>query len=164
MDVQVLVAFATKYGATAEIADKIGQVLRESGLPADVLPVDSVGDLTRYDAVVLGSAVYAGRINFNRSTKLWVFLFLGARNCNACRYKCVLPDTYKSFYVCGWYFRTSCRVVGHRAWSDTQNSGRGFPCYAKIVKRLNYRRYIVACTYSSNRYVRGNNVFKFSFH
>lgn len=61
MDVQVLVAFATKYGATAEIADKIGQVLRESGLPADVLPVDSVGDLTRYDAVVLGSAVYVGQ-------------------------------------------------------------------------------------------------------
>ena len=61
MDVQVLVAYATKYGATAEIAERIGQVLREAGLRADVLPADRVSDLTPYQAVVLGSAVYAGR-------------------------------------------------------------------------------------------------------
>ena len=61
MDVQVLVAYATKYGATAEIAEKIGLVLREAGLRADVLPADRVSDLTPYQAVVLGSAVYAGR-------------------------------------------------------------------------------------------------------
>jgi len=61
MDVQVLVAYATKYGATAEIAERIGQVLREAGLRADVLSADRVSDLTPYQAVVLGSAVYAGR-------------------------------------------------------------------------------------------------------
>jgi menaquinone-dependent protoporphyrinogen oxidase len=61
MDVQVLVAYATKYGATAEIAEKIGQVLREAGLRADVLPGDRVSDLTPYRAVVLGSAVYIGQ-------------------------------------------------------------------------------------------------------
>ena len=60
MDI-VLVAYATKYGATAEIADRIGQVLREAGLRTDVLPVDRVGDLTAYKAVVLGSAVYIGQ-------------------------------------------------------------------------------------------------------
>jgi menaquinone-dependent protoporphyrinogen oxidase len=61
MDVQVLVAYATKYGATAEIAEKIGQVLRQAGLRTDVLPADRVHDLTPYQAVVLGSAVYIGR-------------------------------------------------------------------------------------------------------
>jgi menaquinone-dependent protoporphyrinogen oxidase len=61
MDKQVLVAYATKYGATAEIAEKIGQVLRQAGLPTDVLPVDGVGDLGAYEAVVLGSAVYIGQ-------------------------------------------------------------------------------------------------------
>jgi len=61
MDVQVLVAYATKYGATAEIAEKIGQVLRQAGLNADVLPADRVNDLTPYKAVVLGSAVYVGQ-------------------------------------------------------------------------------------------------------
>jgi menaquinone-dependent protoporphyrinogen oxidase len=61
MDKQVLVAYATKYGATAEIAEKIGQVLRQAGLPTDVLPADRVGDLSAYQAVVLGSAVYIGQ-------------------------------------------------------------------------------------------------------
>lgn len=61
MDVQVLVAYATKYGATAEIAEKIGEVLRHAGLAVDVLAADRVGDLTPYEAVVLGSAVYMGQ-------------------------------------------------------------------------------------------------------
>jgi menaquinone-dependent protoporphyrinogen oxidase len=61
MDSQVLVTYATKYGATAEIAEKIGQVLRQAGLRTDVLPTDRVSNLTPYKAVVLGSAVYIGQ-------------------------------------------------------------------------------------------------------
>jgi menaquinone-dependent protoporphyrinogen oxidase len=61
VDNKVLVAYATKYGATAEIAEKIGQVLRQAGLPADVVPADRAGDLGAYRAVVLGSAVYIGQ-------------------------------------------------------------------------------------------------------
>ncbi len=61
MEKRVLVAYATKYGATAEIAEKIGQVLRQAGLQPDVLPADRVSDLPAYGAVVLGSAVYIGR-------------------------------------------------------------------------------------------------------
>jgi menaquinone-dependent protoporphyrinogen oxidase len=61
MDTRVLVAYATKYGATAEIAERIGQVLREADVQADVLPVEHVSDLAPYRAVVLGSAVYVGR-------------------------------------------------------------------------------------------------------
>jgi menaquinone-dependent protoporphyrinogen oxidase len=60
VDGKVLVAYATKHGATAEIAGAIGQVLKEAGLPVVVLPVSQVEDLTPYSAVVLGSAVYAG--------------------------------------------------------------------------------------------------------
>ncbi len=61
MDDKVLVAYATKYGATAEIAGRLGQALQEAGLAVDVRPVDEVSDLTPYGAVVLGSAVYAGQ-------------------------------------------------------------------------------------------------------
>lgn len=60
VETKTLVAYASKYGATAEIAGRIGQVLREAGLEVDVLPVDRVGDVTPYGAVVLGSAVYIG--------------------------------------------------------------------------------------------------------
>jgi menaquinone-dependent protoporphyrinogen oxidase len=59
--VKVLVAYGTKYGATAEIAERIGEVLRQEGLEADVVRADRAGDLSNYQAVVLGSAVYIGR-------------------------------------------------------------------------------------------------------
>ncbi len=61
MDKRVLVTYATKYGATAEIAEKIGQVILHTGLQTDVLPTDSVSDLAPYKAIVLGSAVYVGQ-------------------------------------------------------------------------------------------------------
>lgn len=61
MNARVLVAYGTKYGATAGIAEKIGAVLREEGLAVDVLPADRVADVTPYGAVVLGSGVYMGQ-------------------------------------------------------------------------------------------------------
>jgi len=61
MSEKVLLAYATKYGATAEIAEKIGEVLAQAGISVDVLPVNQVKDLDTYGAVVLGSAVYIFR-------------------------------------------------------------------------------------------------------
>lgn len=57
---RVLVTAATKYGATGEIAQAIGQVLNEHGVDTTVLPPDQVEAVDDYDAVVLGSGVYAG--------------------------------------------------------------------------------------------------------
>lgn len=56
----ILVAYATKYGATAEIAAKIGDTLKQAGLSVEVLPADQVKDVAAYSAIVLGSAAYAG--------------------------------------------------------------------------------------------------------
>ena len=58
---RVLVAYGTKHGATAEIAEAIGTALRVAGLEVDVLRARRVRSLEPYRAVVLGSAVYAGR-------------------------------------------------------------------------------------------------------
>ena len=61
MDKNISVTYASKYGATKEIAEKIGEVLRLEGLQVDILPVDDVHDLKGYGAVILGSAVYIGK-------------------------------------------------------------------------------------------------------
>ncbi len=57
---KVLVAYASKYGATAEMAQRMGEVLRSAGLAVEVLPAEQVKAVQPYGAVVLGSAVYAG--------------------------------------------------------------------------------------------------------
>jgi menaquinone-dependent protoporphyrinogen oxidase len=56
----VLVAAATRHGATGEIAERIGSDLRKRGLEVEVRRPQDVGDLHPYDAVVLGSAIYFG--------------------------------------------------------------------------------------------------------
>ncbi len=57
----VLVAYATRHGATAGIADRIAADLCHSGVPSDVQPVNAVHDVRAYDAVVLGGATYLSR-------------------------------------------------------------------------------------------------------
>jgi menaquinone-dependent protoporphyrinogen oxidase len=61
MEKKVLIAYASKYGATTEIAEKIGTVLRDAEFQVDVKPVKQVQDLTIYEVVILGSAVYVGQ-------------------------------------------------------------------------------------------------------
>jgi menaquinone-dependent protoporphyrinogen oxidase len=57
----VLVAYASKHGSTAEIAEAIAAALRQSGLSVDCTVAGEVKTLEPYDAVVLGSAVYIKR-------------------------------------------------------------------------------------------------------
>ena len=59
MPARVLVAYATKLGSTSEIAETIAHVLRDSGHRALALPARDVTTLAGWDAVILGSAVYA---------------------------------------------------------------------------------------------------------
>ena len=61
MENRVLVTYGSKYGGTAEIAERIGHVLREAGLQADVLSADKAGDPSAYEAVLVGSGVYIGQ-------------------------------------------------------------------------------------------------------
>jgi menaquinone-dependent protoporphyrinogen oxidase len=58
---KVLVIVASRYGATTEIADAIARTLSHSGIEVTMLPPGEVTTVADYDAVVLGSAVYAGR-------------------------------------------------------------------------------------------------------
>lgn len=54
----VLVAYATRHGATRGIAERVAQTLERSGLDVTVKPVDQTGPVERYDAFVVGGANY----------------------------------------------------------------------------------------------------------
>jgi menaquinone-dependent protoporphyrinogen oxidase len=56
----VLVTYATRYGSTRSIAERIAAGLGERVNGVDVKSLDDVNDLEDYDAIVLGSAVYNG--------------------------------------------------------------------------------------------------------
>jgi menaquinone-dependent protoporphyrinogen oxidase len=64
---RVLVVVASRHGATAEIAAALARSIedcdagRAAGLSAFAMPADQRPDPGPFDAVVLGSAVYAGR-------------------------------------------------------------------------------------------------------
>ncbi len=57
----VLVAYSSKRGSTAEIAETVAATLRRAGLDVCLKPAEEVTSLEPFDAVVLGSAVYMKR-------------------------------------------------------------------------------------------------------
>ena len=56
---KILVAYSSKRGGTQGIAESIGRALNERNVAADVRSVDSLNSLSGYDAVIVGSALYA---------------------------------------------------------------------------------------------------------
>ena len=57
----ILLAYATRYGSTQEVAETIAAALRQAGFEVDVQPMQEVKRLDNYDAVVLGAAIYNAR-------------------------------------------------------------------------------------------------------
>lgn len=55
---RVLVAYASRHGSTAGIAERIARTLTAAGHPAAVQQVEEVKTLDGYDAVVIGAAAY----------------------------------------------------------------------------------------------------------
>jgi menaquinone-dependent protoporphyrinogen oxidase len=53
----ILVTYASRAGSTAGVAEAVGKTLTENGAQVDVHPMQEVTDLTRYSAVVAGSAI-----------------------------------------------------------------------------------------------------------
>jgi menaquinone-dependent protoporphyrinogen oxidase len=62
MSTSVLVAYATRYGSTQEVAEAVAATLRERGLEVDIQPMQKVRTLEGYRAVVLGAALYMSHL------------------------------------------------------------------------------------------------------
>jgi menaquinone-dependent protoporphyrinogen oxidase len=58
MGSNVLVAYASTYGSTREVAEAVTATLRGHGLPVDLQPMRDVRSLEGYRAVVLGAPLY----------------------------------------------------------------------------------------------------------
>lgn len=59
----ILVAYASERGSTREVAEAVTTTLREEGLEVELTPAAEVEDVTEYDGVVLGAAIYMGRLH-----------------------------------------------------------------------------------------------------
>jgi menaquinone-dependent protoporphyrinogen oxidase len=59
---KVLVAYATRAGSTAGVAERIAEVLNRNGFAAEAARANEARDIASYDAVILGSAVRAGKL------------------------------------------------------------------------------------------------------
>jgi menaquinone-dependent protoporphyrinogen oxidase len=58
---KILVAYATRYGSTREIAEEIAEVLGERDYSTDVVNVMDVSDVSAYAGIVIGSPIYMGK-------------------------------------------------------------------------------------------------------
>ena len=58
---RILIAYASRCGSTSEVAEAIGQTLCETGVSTDVRLVGNADVLSPYGAVILGSAIRAGK-------------------------------------------------------------------------------------------------------
>ena len=63
MNDNVLICYGTRYGSAGEIAEKMGEILRNRGATVKVvnLKKGKVKDLESYDLVVIGSGIQMGR-------------------------------------------------------------------------------------------------------
>jgi menaquinone-dependent protoporphyrinogen oxidase len=57
MDKKILVAYVSRTGSTAEVAGKVGEILRNREFDVDVAEVGDVGSLDEYQSVIIGSAI-----------------------------------------------------------------------------------------------------------
>ena len=74
MTARILVAYATRNGSTAEIAQAVGRELEKSGAAVTVADMKTVGSLAGYTAVVLGGPLYMG--SMEKTVRLFVAKYL----------------------------------------------------------------------------------------
>ncbi|MBN1663603.1 MAG: flavodoxin domain-containing protein [Deltaproteobacteria bacterium] len=58
---KVLITYASQYGSTGGVADAIGKELCSKDIAADVVLIKNASNVSSYQAVVIGSAIYRGK-------------------------------------------------------------------------------------------------------
>jgi menaquinone-dependent protoporphyrinogen oxidase len=59
---KILIAYASGFGTTKEIAEDMGKELRNDGFDVDVQSVTNIKDISNYDGVIIGASIRAGAL------------------------------------------------------------------------------------------------------
>ena len=125
MPATVLVTWVTRYGSTEEVAHAIADDLLKDGLAVTAIPIAEVTTLDRYDAVVLGFALYMARMHkdarrflkahMDELTRRRVGLFvLGPIHADAKEFADAERQLGKELAKFPWFTPAACQVVGGR--------------------------------------------------
>jgi menaquinone-dependent protoporphyrinogen oxidase len=125
MTASVLIAYATRSGSTAEIAQAIGAALHEAGLDSEILPVSRVESLAGRSTVILGAPLYMGRfpkrfytfLVENRAalaaTRCWCFVVGPTRN-EPDDFEGARKQAHKQLHRYGWFHPVDVHIFGGR--------------------------------------------------
>lgn len=134
MAASVLIAYATRSGSTAEIAQAVGAALHETGLESEILPVSQVRSFAGKSTIILGTPLYMGRfpkdfykfLVANRSalssTRCWCFVVGPTRN-EPDDFAGARKQAHKQLVRYGWFHPLEVHIFGGR-W---QVKGLPFP-------------------------------------
>ena len=121
----VFVAYTSRSGSTAEVAQAIVASMRKSGLAVDIAPVSQVASIPRMTAIVLGAPLYMGRFpkEFHRFLALhrsaleilkpWCFV-LGPTRTNPSDFEAARNQAIKQMSRYNWFCPADVRVFGGR--------------------------------------------------
>ncbi|OPZ71132.1 MAG: protoporphyrinogen oxidase [bacterium ADurb.Bin478] len=140
----ILIAYASGFGSTKEIAEKIGQILQEPpALQVTLQTMEAATDVSPFDAIVLGSSIRADQplvsiIDFlaqNRTTlrekKIAVFLVCLTANCQCGREK------VRQEYLAPMYERyPDLSIISSESFGGKIDFDRLNPVMQMLMKRV----------------------------